>query len=118
MGPEVQRKLKPKEINLMCDLFFCYGINKYAISAQKTQMVVDLFLLDVAVISTTAFNTVYDIFMGTQEPKKKIDYKKIDRNKLAIIKRAGKKYIDNLKEEHVKTFLDVFLSEQPVMKNS
>jgi hypothetical protein len=56
--------------------------------------------------------------MGTQEPKKKIDYKKIDRNKLAIIKRAGKKYIDNLKEEHVKTFLDVFLSEQPVMKNS
>jgi len=84
-------------------------------------MVVELFEMDVPVIKTNAFNMVYDIFMGTDPPKKKIDLKKIDRNKLALIKKAGKKYTDNLKlltENNFGTIIDLFLGygEKPKMQ--
>ena len=84
-------------------------------------MVVELFEMDVPVIKTDAFNMIYDIFMGTDPPKKKIDLKKIDRNKLALIKKAGKKYTDNLKlltENNFGTIIDLFLGygEKPKMQ--
>ena len=61
------------------------------------------------------------ISFKVEKPKKKIDLKKIDRNKLALIKKAGKKYTDNLKlltENNFGTIIDLFLGygEKPKMQ--
>jgi len=64
MGAENMRKIKPKEKVMVTDLFFNYGPEK-VIGTKDAKLIIELFLLDATVITTTAFNTVYDIFLGT-----------------------------------------------------
>lgn len=64
MGTENMRKIKPKEITVVSDLYFNYGPKK-ELGTKDTKLMIELFLLDVAVLTTVDFNMVYDIFLGS-----------------------------------------------------
>jgi hypothetical protein len=61
-------KVKPKDIIMVCDLFFSPG-KMPKMSVRDTKLVVDMFLDKTPVFSTTDFNMVYDLFMGDQPNK-------------------------------------------------
>jgi hypothetical protein len=56
--------LRPKEIKLVCNLFFEYQEPK-PLKTNWAIMLTDLFFSDYATLASVDFKTLFDLFMGT-----------------------------------------------------